>query len=326
MKSVVKNLLIKVVPVLDILFSPLTFIGACLMLLIRKAGIHRMPVSKRLFTLVGVYPIRDHYYEPLFNPEHLQRPMQAPRHLPGLDMNEAGQLALLEKFVYADELRNFPAHRPANSPLAFYYENPAFTYGDAEYLYSIIRSLKPAKIIEVGSGYSTLMAIEATKANRQENSGYQCKHVCIEPYEMPWLESSGVEVLRTKVEDISVEYFQQLQPNDILFIDSSHMIRPQGDVLYEFLELLPTLPSGVIVHIHDIFTPFDYPEDWVKGHVRLWNEQYLLEAFLSFNKEFRVIGALSWLKHFHQTAIERALPGLRVNTDAIPGSFWIVRN
>jgi hypothetical protein len=326
MKSVVKNLLIKVVPAMDILISPLTLVGAWLMLLIRKAGIHRMPISKRLFMLVGVFPIRDHYYEPLFNPDHLQRPMSAPRDLPGLDMNEAEQLALLKKFDYADELRKFPDRRPSNASLAFYYENPAFTYGDAEYLYSIIRSLKPARIIEVGSGYSTLMAIEAIKANLQENSEYRCKHICIEPYEMPWLESSGVEVLRTKVEDIPVEYFQQMQPNDILFIDSSHMIRPQGDVLYEFLELLPTLPSGVIVHIHDIFTPFDYPEDWVKGHVRLWNEQYLLEAFLSFNKEFRVIGALSWLKHYHQAEIERALPCLETHTEAMPGSFWIARN
>src|SRR5690606_29222842 len=99
----------------------------------------------------------------------------------------------------------------------------------------------------------------------------------------------GVEVLRKKVEDIPLEYFRQLQPNDVLFIDSSHVIRPQGDVLYEFLELLPDLPSGVFVHIHDIFTPFDYPEDWVKDHVRLWNEQYLLEAFLSFNRDFRIV-------------------------------------
>lgn len=326
MKSVVKNLLIKVVPAMDILISPLTLMGACLMLLIRNAGIHRMPISKRLFTLVGVFPIRDHYYEPLFNPDHLQRPMSAPRDIPGLDMNEAEQLALLKKFDYADELRKFPDRRPSNASLAFYYENPAFTYGDAEYLYSIIRSLKPARIIEVGSGHSTLMAIEAINANLRENSEYRCEHICIEPYEMPWLESSGVQVLRTKVEDIPVEYFQQLQPNDILFIDSSHMIRPQGDVLYEFLELLPTLPSGVIVHIHDIFTPFDYPEDWVKGHVRLWNEQYLLEAFLSFNKEFRVIGALNWLKHYHQTEIERALPGLETHIEAMPGSFWIARN
>lgn len=325
MRTVVKNLMVKVFPVMDILLAPLTFLGACLMLFIRRAGIHRMPISKRLFTMVGIYPIRDHYYEPLFNPKHIKDPMSTARQLPGLNMNEAEQLALLVRFDYADELQRLPARRSAHEPLAFYYENPAFTYGDAEYLYSIVRSLKPARIIEVGSGYSTLMAIEAIRANKQESDSYQCKHVCIEPYEMPWLESSGVEVLRTKVEDIPIDYFQQLQPNDILFIDSSHMIRPQGDVLYEFLELLPTLPSGVIVHIHDIFTPFDYPEEWIKGHVRLWNEQYLLEAFLSFNKEFRVIGALNWLKNYHREETARAFPGLKANPESIPGSFWIAK-
>lgn len=326
MKELVKNLLIRIFPLVDILLSPLVLVSSLLMLLVRKAGIHRMRLSKQIFTWIGVYPIRDHYYEPLFNPIDIKKSLSGERPLPGLDMNEAEQLRLLSKFDYAEELNKFPIQRNENSPLGFYFENPSFIYGDAEYLYSIIRYLKPGRIVEVGSGYSSLIAAEALRKNKKENPDYECNHVCIEPYEMPWLEDTGVEVLRKKVEDIPLEYFQQLRPNDIVFIDSSHMVRPQGDVLYEILELLPSLPSGVYVHIHDIFTPFDYPEDWIKSYVRLWNEQYMLEAFLSFNRDFRIVGALNWLKHYHTPDTNRAFPMLASHPGSNPGSFWIVRN
>lgn len=106
-----------------------------------------------------------------------------------------------------------------------------------------------------------LVAIAALQKNSEEQSGYQCRHVCIEPYEMPWMEQSGVEVIRARVETVDQTVFRELEAGDILFIDSSHMIRPQGDVLCEFLELLPILRKGVIVHVHDVFTPRDYPTD-----------------------------------------------------------------
>ena len=120
-----------------------------------------------------------------------------------------------------------------------------------------------------------------------ENENYSCEHVCIEPYEIEWLEKLNVKVIRELVENTDTTVFSTLDKNDILFIDSSHIIRPQGDVLFEYLEILPVLKSGVFVHIHDIFTPEDYPDDWV-NNASFWNEQYLLEAFLSFNNEFIV--------------------------------------
>lgn len=325
-RGVFKNLLVRTVTVLDILFSPFIALSALCLLCIRRAGIQRMRLSKWLFKRIGVYPLRDHYYEPLFNDDRLTASVDVVRHLPGLDWNASEQLALLEKFNYGGELQQFPEREDRNEPLDFFYQNPSFTYGDAEYLYSIIRHLKPANLIEIGSGFSTRMASAAIRKNRQERPDYCCRHVCIEPYEMPWLDGLGVEVLRRRVEEIPLDFFDRLQPSDILFIDSSHVIRPQGDVLYEFLELLPRLSSGVFVHVHDIFTPFDYPDEWLRDHVRLWNEQYLLEAFMSFNHEFRIIGGLSWLRHYHAEPLTRALPGLRKYSEARPGSFWIVRN
>ena len=116
-----------------------------------------------------------------------------------------------------------------------------------------------------------------------------------------------------------------MQSNDILFIDSSHVIRPQGDVLFQYLEILPILNSGVLVHIHDIFTPKDYLDEWVFDYHRLWNEQYLLEAFLTFNQHYRIIGALNYLRHHHFEALASKCPVFARQDNREPGSFWLMK-
>ncbi len=160
-----------------------------------------------------------------------------------------------------------------------------------------------------------------------ENDAYRCRHVCIEPYDMAWLEElRDVEIVRELVEEMDRSLFASLEANDMLFIDSSHMIRPQGDVLCEHLEILPALKRGVFVHVHDIFTPRDYPAIWVKDQVRFWNEQYLVEAFLTGNRDFKIVGALNFLKHHHADEIKRRFPLLAAEFDACePASLWIVR-
>jgi hypothetical protein len=101
---------------------------------------------------------------------------------------------------------------------------------------------------------------------------------------------------------------------------------PQGDVLFEYLEALPMLKPGVFVHIHDIFTPRDYLQEWIVNETKLWNEQYLLEAFLSFNREFRIIGAVNFLTHHHPAVLAERFPILEMEIGhREPGSFWIVR-
>jgi len=118
-----------------------------------------------------------------------------------------------------------------------------------------------------------------------------------------------------------VSFFSELQENDILFIDSSHVIRPQGDVLFEYLELLPTLNPGVIVHVHDIFSPRNYLSSWLQNEVRFWNEQYLLEAFMVHNDKWKIIGALNWLHHNHYERLKLIAPYLSLERE--PGSFYI---
>jgi predicted O-methyltransferase YrrM len=289
---------------------------------LRYIGRHRskLPRFQKLSDKTGFQLRSDHYYEPTYSEAHLPPNTMVERPLPGLDMNEAGQLALLARFIFADELAQIPLDKPSRTE--FGYRNNMYGVGDAEIYYSMIRAKKPRRIIEIGSGNSTLMAKLAIDRNGAEDPDYSCEQICIEPFEAAWLESVGVQVIRERVETISLEIFDTLGPNDILFIDSSHVIRPWGDVLREFLEIVPSLRPGVIVHVHDIFTPRDYPEPWLREQRLLWNEQYILEAFLSFNSRFEIICAANWLRHNHWAEFSRACPMIRLHPGHEPGAFW----
>jgi hypothetical protein len=274
---------------------------------------------------MGLYPVRDHYYEPFFAPDQLHRPLEVDRDLLGVDLNVAGQLQMLREFSFEDELIKLPIEQPGNE-VTYFYDNNYFESGDAEFFYSMIRYLKPQTLVEIGSGFSSLLAIEAIAANRHQNPGYACKHVCIEPFERPWLEKLPVELIRLPVERCDKSLFVDLNANDILFIDSSHVIRPQGDVLCEYLEILPMLKVGVFVHIHDVFTPRDYLPEWLIDRNLFWNEQYMVEAFLSFNTSFAVVGALNYLKHHHAAELAGKFPVFARQAERRePGSLWLRR-
>jgi predicted O-methyltransferase YrrM len=285
-----------------------------------RVGPARLPASTESLRRMGIYPIRDHYYQPLFNDAHLTQPLSAVRELPGIDWRHADQVALLEQLQFAEELLALDLAADPRSDLDFSLSNPSFGAGDAEFLYSMVRHIKPRRVFEIGSGNSTKIARLALQRNATE-TGVECEHVCIEPYEAPWLEHLGVRVIRQRVQDLDLEFFDQLAANDLLFIDSSHVIRPQGDVLCEYLQVLPSLASGVFVHIHDIFSPRDYPERWIRESVRMWNEQYLLEALLGNTGRYAVVAALNYLKHAEYDRLSAVCPYL--TSDREPGSFYL---
>lgn len=309
----------------DLVLAPVTLFAALWLKAIRRGGVFRLRTSRAILRAVGVFPIRDHYYEPLFHPRHIRTALDASRPLPGVVLDDRAQLALLAEFRWQEELSAIPWTPPADG--GFGYDNPNFRAGDAEFFYSAIRHFRPRQLVEIGSGMSTLVARLAINANVREAPGYACRHVCVEPYEMPWLERvPGLEVMRERVETVDRRLFTNLSAGDILFIDSSHVIRPQGDVLVEFLDILPRLAPGVLIHVHDIFTPRDYPSKWLLDEVRLWNEQYLLEAFLTCNSGFRIVAALNHLHHTYPREIGRALPVLGARASSLePGSFWLQR-
>ena len=255
------------------------------------------------------YHIRPiHYYEPLpdfrsITTEQLTRR----REFPGIDFSWGDQLALLNELAaYHDEL----------STLEFNFDNAFFSGFDAAIYYSMIRHLKPQRIIEIGGGYSTQLANKALVAN---GSG---SLTCIEPYpERLNGASPNVKLVQKRVEEIDVAFFSCLAANDVLFIDSSHAVKFGSDVCYEFLEILPRLAPGVWVHVHDIFFPHDYPAEWLIERRLALNEQYLLEAFLSFNRQFQVTLSNYWLYLDHP---DKAT-GLWRSAASRPSSLWMKR-
>ena len=259
------------------------------------------------------YHIRPiHYYEPLpdfrsITPEQINRR----RTYPGIDFNWTEQLTLLDELAaYGDELRE----------LQFDFDNAFFNGFDAAVYYSLIRHLQPQRVVEIGGGYSTQIAEKALVRN---GTG---KLSCIEPYPEERLNGAklDIQLITKRVEEIDLGFFSHLEANDILFIDSSHTVKFGSDVCYEFLEVVPILKPGVWIHVHDIFFPRDYPEEWLIKRRQAWNEQYLLEAFLSFNSRFSVELANYWMCLDHLDAAARLWPrALTSNYGAC--SFWMKR-
>lgn len=299
--------------------------GAYLLKKMRMNQFNKFPISRKTLYRIGVFPIIDHYYDPLFIPDQVKHDLGTDRDLPGIDLNENQQLELLKGLNFSDELVKMPFDKTAD--LKYYFNNSVFLSGDSEISYGMIRHFKSRKIIEIGSGLSTLMTLNAIQKNKEEDANYNCEMICVEPFEHKWLDKLDIKLVRSMVEDVDISLFDKLEKNDILFIDSSHMIKPQGDVLFLFLHVLPKLKPGVLVHIHDIFTPRDYLADWVLVKNRMWNEQYLLEAFLSHNHDFKIISAVNFLRHHHLEALSACCPVMKKQiesgADREPGSFWI---
>lgn len=324
LKKVKRNVRHFKAKVLDVFLFPLTVISAIWFRRIRRLGIHNMPLTAATLRLVKIYPLKNHFYEPLIDRSSLDRKYRNMRVLRSFNWNTVEQLKILDSFSFQNELKEIQIEY-TNENL-YHYDNSYFGAGDAEYFYSIIRRYKPNKIIEIGSGYSTLIGIYAISKNKEEDKSYSCEYVCVEPYKRKWLETLPVKLVRKRIESIEIEQIDVLNKNDILFIDSSHMIRPQRNVLHEYLNLLPQLKSGVLVHIHDVFSPQDYPNEWIIDGDKFWNEQYLVEAFMSFNSDFRIIGALNYLFNEHKESICKKLPMVRIIQPKYLQSFWIARN
>lgn len=261
-----------------------------------------------------------HFSQPLPDTRSLSETLWSrPSELIGIDMNEAAQLELLRSFLrFRDEYQHFPTS-PSGEYAGFYIGNRLFDGVDALVAYCMVRHFQPRLIVEVGSGFSSLLLGQAAAKN-----GY-APLICIEPFPREFLRKgfSGLQTLVEKnVQQIDLEFFSQLNAGDILFIDSSHTVKIGGDVNYLFLEVLPRLKPGVIVQVHDIFLPFEYRRDWVLDEFRFWTEQYLLQAFLTFNSEFEVLLGNYYLSHYHQQDLKGVFPDL---PRWIGGSFWMRR-
>jgi predicted O-methyltransferase YrrM len=239
--------------------------------------------------------------------------------VPGIDLHADEQLALARTFARYHAELPFSDDRQAGS--RYWYRNNWFSYGDAIVLYSMIRHHRPRRVIEVGSGFTSAVMLDTNDRFCDGRLGL----TFVEPHPERLLsllsdqDKTRHEILVTGVQTLPLERFAALEANDILFIDSSHVAKFGSDVAHLLTHVLPSLQKGVIVHFHDIFWPFEYPEDWIR-HGRAWNESYMLQAFLQFNTTFAIRFFNSYLGVHHADAMGQALPLFMKGPG---GSLWI---
>lgn len=244
-----------------------------------------------------------------------------PRTLPGIELRETEQLALLRELEPYYRAQPFAAHRsPARR---YWFENPAYSYSDALFLHAMIRHLRPRRILEIGSGYSSCVTLDTNELF----FGGTIDCTFVEPY--PELlrsllrpgDEARIRIVPAGAEAVGPELFERLDENDILFIDSTHVSKLGSDVNHLFLEVLPRLRPGVYVHVHDVHHPFEYPAGWIYEG-RAWTEAYLLRAFLAFNSAFEIVLFNTFLERFHEEWFRAHMPLCLENRG---GSIWLRR-
>jgi Methyltransferase domain len=269
---------------------------------------------------LGVHVLPVHYSSPIPDTRELPEGFSARARdfSGGLTLDLGSQLELLTRLGrWAEELADVPEQAASG----FYWDNTQLYRNDATAYYGMIRELRPQRVVEVGGGFSTMIASRACVANGSTDL------VCVEPWPRPELRNGLPclgRLIESPVQDVAPDLFLELRAGDLLFIDGSHVSRAGSDVNYLLLSILPRLARGVVVHVHDVFTPWEYPEHWITEQQIFWNEQYLLEAFLLYNGDFE---PLCFMNFLGKTAPEAFRAALGLAPNAAPGgsSAWLRR-
>jgi hypothetical protein len=271
--------------------------------------------------------VRD-YYSPVPHLELLPDDIFDRRsRLGGIDLQVERAMRFVETDLapYVAEL-DVPRDGPAD-PGQFYLLNRNYEAADAELLYAMIRWRRPRRVVELGSGFTTLLINQACHRNAED--GAPVDHVAYDPYprrqilgeELP----PGTRFEATSATDVPLEVFAGLEQGDVLFVDTTHTVKLGSDVNFIVLDVLPELAPGVVVHFHDVFLPWEYPRAWFEGEPRyLWAEQYLLQAFLAFNREFEVLLPVHAVSREHPARLRAVVPSVPEQT-GVGGALWLRR-
>lgn len=270
-----------------------------------------------------------HFYSPIVDPDELSRQQsrlwpEDPKIL-GIDFNDAEhELLLHETFPRHLPAYDYPEHLDESDHLSkFFTQNSQFSWLDSRSLFVLLREWKPSRLVEIGSGFSTLLIADVNL--RFLGGGVHI--TCIEPYPRAFLRRTppGVErLINEKVQNIGLSEFDNLRAGDVLFVDSSHVAKTGSDVNHIYFEILPRLAKGVLIHIHDIFFPHEYPKDWVLTENRSWNEAYLVRALLMYSTAFRVRFGCNYAFWRFPKLVKEAL-ALASGQAFGGGSLWIER-
>lgn len=316
MKLVLKSALGAIVAVLGALLAPL-------FALIARTG-YGVGICRRF----GFHPIRLHYYQPIPRYESVPETVFAERRdLPGIALDPERIRATLTKLAAYGAEASWP--RTPQTSGTYSAANDNFGFSSAALLHAMIRAHNARRVIEIGGGYSSLISLAALEKNHGAQ-GY--RFTCVEPYPSAWLRAAiaarpgAAELIEQGVEMLAPEDLAQLEANDILFIDSSHCVRLASDVNFLYLQVLPRLKAGVIVHIHDIYLPYEYPRVHFFGRNKMfWNEQYLLEALLSENPRWEVLLPGYLAQKDMEAEFRAAFPHYDSALDRRTSSFWLRR-
>lgn len=274
--------------------------------------------ENRLFVPPG------HFYSPIVNVEEV-RPQfdKAPPHpaaLPAIDLDGERMLAQWKSLL--PHLQDMPFPDQAAPGFRYCFQNPAFSYGDGSILSAMLRHFKPKRLVEVGSGYSSACAMDTIERylDGRVEVGF------VEPYPELLIKLLGAETAESvSIQACGVQHadlltFTRLEAGDFLFIDSTHVMKTGSDVCHELFTVLPALQSGVFVHFHDIFWPFEYGPEWVLQENRSWNELYGLRAFLMYNPAFEVVFFNDYFVRHYRDTVQADYPAMLKNSG---GSIWL---
>lgn len=294
-----------------------------------KSVLNRLPYVRTLHKLNSnsKFPA-GHYYSSVVSQEDMRTrqndiwPDRREKNIEGIELNESEQLKLFQLISQHFERLDIPEKKVKER--RFFFQNSFFSYGDAYILGAIIKQFQPKSIIEIGSGFSSALMLDINE-NFFNN---KIELTFIEPFPEERLESilhqkivSNVLTINRKVQEVKLEEFKNLEKGDILFIDSSHIVKTGSDVNYIIFNILPVLNEGVLIHFHDIHHPFEYPKSWVLNGFG-WNESYFLKAFLMYNSSFKILLFSDFLVKYHRCKFDHLPLFLKS-----PGSsLWLEKN
>lgn len=264
----------------------------------------------RMFQRIGLTVSPNHFYWPVPDFRELEnRAWPTESDTPGVDLALDRQLDFLQAVVPQYQAEWASPSAPFFCA-GYSYNNGYFEAVDAEIAYCMVRHFKPQRIVEVGGGYSSRVMAAALDLNFKED-GVRGELVTIDPYPDRISQktlSDRLHLITQTVQNVNLDLFRSLQSGDFLFLDSSHVVGIGSDVVREYLEIIPRLASGVLIHAHDVFIPADYPREAVLHNLAFWSEQYLLQALLMFNPQFEVLWGSSCMQSRATRALEAAFP------------------
>jgi hypothetical protein len=272
-----------------------------------------------------LFAVPGSYQSPVANPAELQQyvsalPKAGPQ-LAGIAIDRDAMAATWESLLPL--VTTCPLPQTQTPGFYFYFQNMFYGSGDALMLQALIRRYAPKRLIEIGSGFSSACAVDTIDRFLHG----RCELTFIEPFPARLLEVLGeraraMRFFETPVQSAPLEIYDELEAGDILFIDSSHVMRTGSDVCFELFEIFPRLRPGVLVHIHDLSWPFDYPENWILQQNRSYNEAYAVRAFLTDNPRWKIVFFNDYFAKFEGARIKAAFPDFN---GEFGGSLWLER-